>query len=92
VNTVNPGLCHSGIRRNVAGGLPLRAFVQVMARAPEVGGRLIVWAAVADRHRESALHGKYISDMEVREESDLAVSRCRGTGTLCSAGFGCVVI
>ncbi|KAI0035832.1 short-chain dehydrogenase [Vararia minispora EC-137] len=75
INTVNPGLCHSGILRDVSGGLPLKVFVQIMARTTEVGGRLIVWAAIADRHREEALHGKYISDMEIREESELAISK-----------------
>jgi retinol dehydrogenase-12 len=73
VNTVNPGLCRSALFRRAT--LPQRAVLLSAARPAELGGRLIAWAALADRYREGTLHGKYVSDMEVREESDLAVSR-----------------
>jgi hypothetical protein len=38
------------------------------------GGRELVWAAVAARYREQQLQGRFILHMQVREESDIAIS------------------
>ncbi|KAI0035280.1 short-chain dehydrogenase [Vararia minispora EC-137] len=76
VNCVNPGLCRSSLGRNIDNiSLRLRLWMRFWSRTAEAGGREIVWAAIGGRHRERELHGKYISDMEVREEGDFAVSR-----------------
>jgi retinol dehydrogenase-12 len=80
VNCVNPGMCHSSLGRNIWKTLGLfqamtvGVWYNLTARATEAGGRQLVWAATGGRHREQQLHGRYISDMEVKEESDFAVS------------------
>jgi len=76
VNTVNPGLCHSSLRRNFSTSLSLRSwlYINLLARSTEAGARELLWAAVARRHCEKEIHGKYVSDMQVKEESDFAMS------------------
>ncbi|KAI0032010.1 short-chain dehydrogenase [Vararia minispora EC-137] len=77
--TVNPGYCKTMLSRNVrvSGLAALRwwLYATLFARTAEMGSRTIVWAAVSESHREKALHGHFLSDMEVREESDFAVSK-----------------
>jgi retinol dehydrogenase-12 len=80
VNCVNPGLCHSSLARSVWKDLGLvaslrrAAWCHLHARTTEAGARELVWAAVGAGHREWQLHGRYISDMQVVEESDFSLS------------------
>ncbi|KAI0037246.1 short-chain dehydrogenase [Vararia minispora EC-137] len=77
--SVNPGFCKTLLARNlrlsVFAALRWWTYSSLVARTAEMGSRPIVWAAVSQSHREKALHGHFLSDMEVREESDFAVSK-----------------
>ncbi|KAI0309683.1 short-chain dehydrogenase [Amylostereum chailletii] len=76
VNAVNPGLCHSKLRRDWGLAATVRSlvFISLFARTTEVGSRTLVWAATAAGHRERDLHGGYVSTNEVKEVSDFALS------------------
>ena len=67
LNTVDPGLCHSSLARDVKG---FRAYMFMLmkfllARTTEVGSRTLV--AAAEAGRES--HGQYMSGCVVTEPS-----------------------
>ena len=76
ISAANPGLCHSDMRNNApfVRRIRLAIFCFFFARQAEVGARQITWAAVARPHCEERLHGRYVSDMEIKEESDFAMS------------------
>ena len=76
VNTVNPGFCHSALRRNVKGliALPLRLWELIMARSTEKGSRQLIWACIGGKDNIDELRGAYISSMHVQESSDFVVS------------------
>lgn len=76
VNTVNPGYCYSGLRRNFRG---LRAWIdwlmeKALARTAEQGSRQLVWAALAESDKHSDLRGAYVSLASVQEPSDYVIS------------------
>ena len=76
VNAVNPGFCHSALRRNVTGlkALPLRLWELIMARSTEHGSRQLIWACIGGKDNIDELRGAYISSMQVQEPSDSVVS------------------
>lgn len=76
VNTVNPGFCHSALRRNVTGlqALPVRLWELIMARSTEHGSRQLIWACIGGKDNIDQLRGAYISSMHVQEASDTVVS------------------
>jgi retinol dehydrogenase-12 len=76
VNTVNPGLCHSALTRNVTGlgGWFLWLIKLLLARTTEQGGRQLIWACIGGKDNIDQLRGAYISSMQVHEPSDSVVS------------------
>ena len=76
VNTVNPGFCHSALRRNVTGlqALPVRLWELIMARSTEHGSRQLIWVCIGGKDNIDQLRGAYISSMHVQEASDTVVS------------------
>ncbi|KAG5643888.1 hypothetical protein DXG03_009518 [Asterophora parasitica] len=75
VNSVNPGLCHSQIRRDFKGlqKIVTGLLVKVFARTTEEGGRQLVWASLGGAEDENKLRGAYLSSCEVSEASDFAI-------------------
>jgi retinol dehydrogenase 12 len=67
INTVNPGLCHSSLTRNISGVAAF--FFEIakyfLARSTECGSRTFVTAA--ESGEES--HGRYMSECRVKEPS-----------------------
>ncbi|KAF9526084.1 hypothetical protein CPB83DRAFT_858316 [Crepidotus variabilis] len=78
VNTVNPGFCYSNLRSRYHGPISwLFNFLmeKALARTSEEGSRQLIWASLgSDKGDEHALHGTYISDMQVFEPADSVVS------------------
>jgi retinol dehydrogenase-12 len=81
VTSVNPGLCRTSLSREFRPSLltllsymAWRMFLYVVGRTAEAGSRQLVWAAIGAPHRERGFHGRYLSDMQIKEESDFAVS------------------
>ena len=76
VNAVNPGFCHSALRRNVKGLVtwPLWLMELIMARTTEQGSRQLIWACIGGKDNVDQLRGAYISSMHVQEPSDFVVS------------------
>lgn len=67
LNCLNPGLCHSGLTRNMSGviGIVMTIMKLLIARTTEMGSRTLVAAAVAGP--ESM--GQYMSDCKVTPPS-----------------------
>jgi hypothetical protein len=76
VNAVNPGYCKSQLRRHLS--FPLRVIDSILeaalARSTEEGSRNLVWAAVGGAGREFELRGGYVSNANLQEISDYALS------------------
>ncbi len=76
VNSVNPGLCFSGL----GSGAPpekaerMRQKREEFAFTTEEGSRQLVYGAVGSLDDEQKLRGKYIQMSEVVEESDFVIS------------------
>ncbi|KAK0215233.1 hypothetical protein EDD85DRAFT_497803 [Armillaria nabsnona] len=76
VNSVNPGLCFSGL----GSGAPpekaerMRQKREEFAFTTEEGSRQLVYGAVGSLDEEQKLRGKYIQMSEVVEESDFVIS------------------
>ncbi|TFK96207.1 hypothetical protein BDV98DRAFT_536903 [Pterulicium gracile] len=70
IDTVNPGYCYSGLRRNYAGVQAIVDRLQelALARSTEVGSRQLVWAALEGKDTE--VHGQYISNFGALEPAD----------------------
>lgn len=64
INTVNPGLCHSELARDLGWGLWL--FKLLLARTTEVGSRTLVHAATAGRKRTGSISTIVTSRNRVR--------------------------
>ncbi|KAF9449782.1 NAD(P)-binding protein [Macrolepiota fuliginosa MF-IS2] len=74
VTCVNPGLCHSELRRTVRGiaaGI-LAIYERVFARKTEDGGRLVAWVCIGEEEEES-LKGAYVNLNRVEEPSDFVL-------------------
>ncbi|KUI73213.1 hypothetical protein VM1G_08827 [Cytospora mali] len=65
VNTLTPGMCRSGLSRDLHGwfGAQIAVMTRLLARTTEVGGRTLV-SAIAQGWKS---HGKYMNDGEVQE-------------------------
>ncbi|KAF7360243.1 hypothetical protein MVEN_00753100 [Mycena venus] len=76
VNTVNPGLCDSELRREISGIQAVLAslVVSVLAFTAEEGSRQLVWAAVAEQNQPEKLRGEFISACKVTEVADFVLS------------------
>lgn len=70
INTVNPGLCHSSLTREL-GFLPRVMKFVLHARATDVGARTLVHAAAAGWET----HGRYLSSCRVWQVKGLAVDK-----------------
>lgn len=68
INFVNPGLCYSGLTREVSIVATLMKFL--LARTTEVGSRTLVHAAAAG----DQTHGKYLSECQVKEVAPFVLS------------------
>jgi retinol dehydrogenase-12 len=69
INAVNPGLCHSGLMREV-GGIGYVFKLILGARTTEVGARTLVSAALMGEES----HGKYLSDCMIKAPSPFVTS------------------
>ncbi|KAG6371262.1 short-chain dehydrogenase [Boletus reticuloceps] len=76
VTSINPRFCHSRLTRSVESNLVMKLMVHVgkalLARTTEMGSRALVHPAVEPSERDR--HGRYVSCVEVAEESDYALS------------------
>ncbi|GAB7353681.1 hypothetical protein MBLNU459_g4087t1 [Dothideomycetes sp. NU459] len=63
INTLNPGLCHSELARDLGFGMIVFKFL--LARTTEVGARTLVYAATAG----AETHGQYLSNDTVTPPS-----------------------
>ncbi|CZR70276.1 related to enoyl-CoA hydratase/isomerase [Phialocephala subalpina] len=72
VSTLDPGLCHSGLAREISGwmGWCMYFFKLLFARTTEVGGRTLVISAVKGEEAQ----GEYVSDGRVAETSEFVRS------------------
>ncbi|KAF8119587.1 hypothetical protein EV363DRAFT_1179723 [Boletus edulis] len=79
VTSINPGFCHSRLTRSVESNLVMKLMVHVgkalLARTTEMESRALVHPAVEPSERDR--HGRYVSCVEVAEESDYALSEER---------------
>jgi retinol dehydrogenase-12 len=69
LNVLNPGLCHSDLRRETPGVVAygLTIFKFLLARSTEVGSRTLIHAAVMGEKT----HGKYLSECQVVDASPI---------------------
>jgi retinol dehydrogenase 12 len=76
VTAVNPGYCKSQLRRNLSPfPLMIDTIIEALfARTTEGGSRQLVWAAVGGVGREFELRGGYVSNANLQEASDYALS------------------
>lgn len=82
INTVNPGLCYSNLRKDMSFLIRwVSALMElVLARTTEEGAREIVWAALAgdtdggNASLREQTKGAFISDCVVSEASDWVFS------------------
>ncbi|KXN83073.1 WW domain-containing oxidoreductase [Leucoagaricus sp. SymC.cos] len=74
INTVNPGFCHSEMRRNIR-SLFVIILEKLLARSAEEGSRQLVWAAVGvpSKGNEDELRGAYASLAHVEEPGDFVL-------------------
>lgn len=76
VDTTNPGLCHSELRRDLP--QPQRAIfglvTKMLAFTTEEGSRQLVYAAVGGKEDPSKMRGAFISMGNVQEVSDFVLS------------------
>ena len=76
VNTVNPGLCISALRRNTP--LSSRAvfcfFDIFISWSTERGSRQLIFAALENQDKPDEVKGAYISSSKVVEPSDYVIS------------------
>ncbi|KAI1124430.1 NAD(P)-binding protein [Nemania abortiva] len=61
VNCANPGLCYSGLQREL--GMAMAISVRIIGRSPAVGASRLVHAAVA---LDESSHGQYVEDGKLR--------------------------
>ncbi|KAJ7708868.1 hypothetical protein B0H17DRAFT_1031140 [Mycena rosella] len=76
VNTVNPGYCHSELRRTFSGFQAVVDHLTELALAftTEEGSRQLVWGAIGEQENPETLRGAYISGCKVEEVSDFVLS------------------
>ncbi|KAL1744190.1 hypothetical protein HDZ31DRAFT_82855 [Schizophyllum fasciatum] len=76
VNSVDPGLCSTGLTRAVKDDMPfgMRMTHALLSVSAEVGSRELVWAALGNSEHAESLRGAYIGRCTVREPSDYVLS------------------
>lgn len=76
INAVNPGLCVSGLRRNVplAGQILFWFWDIFVSWSAERGSRQLVFGALGNKDKPDELKGAYISSSKVVEPSDYVIS------------------
>ncbi|KAK0200185.1 hypothetical protein DFS33DRAFT_1359473 [Desarmillaria ectypa] len=76
VNSVNPGLCFSGLGSGASAEQAerMRKMREEFAFTTEEGSRQLVYSAVGSLDNEEKVRGKYIHLSEVVEESDFVIS------------------
>ncbi|KAI0273677.1 hypothetical protein BC834DRAFT_855024 [Gloeopeniophorella convolvens] len=76
INAVNPGLCHSNLRRNTSFSRSLFGtfLLAIAGHTAEEGSRDLIWASVGGRNRENELRGAYVSGAGLKEVSDFVLS------------------
>src|SRR5882762_2703352 len=76
VDAVNPGFCKSNLRSNLPTWLKILFGLQelFLGRTTEEGSRRLVLGALGYQDREDELHGAYVSECELQEVSDYALS------------------
>ncbi|KAJ3832188.1 short-chain dehydrogenase [Lentinula raphanica] len=74
ITSTNPGFCKSGLIRNSnpVQLLALKAATFLLSRSTEMGSRCLVHALLSDN--ADAIHGKYLNNCRVEEESDFVLS------------------
>lgn len=74
VNTIDPGFCHSELRRHVTGDLAIsmQTAVDAIGYTSEEGARSLVYGLVAEQQNEEAVRGKYLSRMKAAETSEFS--------------------
>ncbi|KAF9560361.1 short-chain dehydrogenase [Agrocybe pediades] len=75
VNSVTPGLCYSGLRRDLSlasiGGLLISLMEKVLARTTEEGSRSLVFASLGEEKEPDKMKGAYLSSScAIYEPSD----------------------
>jgi len=72
LNTLNPGLCHSGLARELTGIVAVFFYCMkfLIARTTEMGSRTLVAGAAGG----DETHGQYLSDCKVAEVSEFVRS------------------
>lgn len=65
LNVLNPGLCDTGLRRNMRCFMRMQISLanKVMGRTPEMGSRTLLHAAMAGKES----HGCYLGACEIQE-------------------------
>ncbi|KAL0953954.1 hypothetical protein HGRIS_005115 [Hohenbuehelia grisea] len=76
INSVNPGLCVSELRREVTGAFYVVSKIMewICGRTSEVGSRQLLWCALARPWDEEKLQGAYVSDVRTLEPGDNVIS------------------
>jgi len=76
INAVNPGLCVSGLRRNVplSGQIFFWFLDLFFSWSTERGSRQLIFAALGDQDKQDEMKGAYISSSKVVEPSDYVIS------------------
>ncbi|TDL30130.1 NAD(P)-binding protein [Rickenella mellea] len=72
IDAVNPGFCTSELRRNMEPTFMMKMMELFLARTTECGSRTLVHAAIGGGKE---LHGRYLSNCAIREESDYCLSK-----------------
>jgi len=76
INAVNPGLCVSGLRRNLSLSSQLVFWLGdiFVSWSAERGSRQLIFAALGNQDKPDEMNGAYISSSRVVEPSDYVVS------------------
>lgn len=76
VNAVNPGLCVSGLRRNLSLSHQIVFWLwDIFVSWPtERGSRQLVFAALGNQDKPDEMNGAYISSSRIVEPSDYVIS------------------
>ena len=76
INAVNPGLCVSGLRRNVRFPINILSWLadMLLSWSAERGSRQLIFAALGNQENPAELKGSYITSSELVEPSDYVIS------------------
>ena len=76
INAVNPGLCVSGLRRNLSLSrqVVLWFFDIFVSWSAERGSRQLIFAALGNQDKPDEMNGAYVSSSRIVEPSDYVLS------------------